>query len=151
MWSEFTGARSKVVFCLKYSLSIGCSHTKPTRLISNTPYKLLQFQLLGPGVVCFCLCVLVLLPIVCFYFYIRHERRCHDWIILPLPARRYALFTCIASAAGSLEVAVVLFSLLPYASAPGNGWLYSSFSLRVAYTATTFIGSCCPEVMWRHV
>jgi len=31
---------------------------------------------------------------------------------LPLPARRYALFTCMTSAAGSLEVAVVLSNLL---------------------------------------
>jgi len=28
--------------------------------------------------------------------------------ILPLPGRRRALFTCIASAAGSLKVAVIL-------------------------------------------
>jgi len=49
---------------------------------------------------------------MCFYFYIRHERSCHDLIILPLPARRYALFTSIASVDGSLKIAVVLSSLL---------------------------------------
>jgi len=78
----------------------------------NTPYKLLQFELSGPKAVCFCLCVHILLSFVCFYFYIRLERLCQDFIILHLPARRYALFTGIVSAAGSLKVAIVLSNLL---------------------------------------
>jgi len=53
------------------------------------------------------------------------ERSCHDLNILPLPARHYALFTYIATAAGSFKVTVVLPNLSLQAIAPYSGWLYS--------------------------
>ena len=65
-------------------------------------------------------------------------------IILPIPARRYALFTCIVSAIGSLKVAVVLSNLLLYPTAPDSGWRYWT---RVAHTARPIIGSGCIDVM----
>ena len=74
------------------------NHIKPIptiyRRISNTPsYYSLNYRVLEWSVF---VCVwLVLLS------FVRHELRCHDLIVLPLPAGRYALFTCIASYQGS--------------------------------------------------
>ena len=50
-FTEFTDASSKVAGMRHEAVTIGCNHIKPTRL-SNTPYKLLQFELSGPGMVC---------------------------------------------------------------------------------------------------
>ena len=108
---------------------------------SSTPYKLLQFQPSGPEILCFYVSVcLFLLSFVCFYFYIWHEWSCHNLIILPLPACSCALFICIALAAGSLKVAVVLFNLL-LMHLTVNGCTHCMF---VPQEATTVIGSGCP-------
>jgi len=74
-----------------------------------------------------------------FYFYIRHDRGCHDLIILPLSARRCALFTFMASVAGSLKVAVV----------PSNLHLLADGSPRllIALADTAVIGYACPGVV----
>ena len=109
----------------EYSVGIGRSDIKPGGPISNTSYKLLQFELSSPRLVYF-LSVCVFLSFVCLYFYIRHQQGCHDLIIVPLLALRSALFTCIKTAAGSLRVAYVLSNLLLSATAPQSGWLYSS-------------------------
>jgi len=69
---------------------------------------------------------------------------------LPLPARHYALFTCIATAPGSLKTAVFLSILLPnaigYSHLTVDGFTHRVF---FAHTITTMIGSGCSEVMWR--
>ena len=57
------------------------------------------------------MCVLGFIVICEFYFCIRHERSCHDLIILPSPARRCALFTWEPSLRAQRS-ALVSFNLL---------------------------------------
>jgi len=75
---------------------------------------------------------------------IRHERGSNDLVILPLSARRCALFTSMTLMGGSLKVAGVPSNLLLYTMRLTVDGLPR---LLTAPVDTAVVGSACPAVL----